>query len=451
MNKKVPLKNNLVIGMMFFALFLGAGNVIFPPMLGQMAGQNLGVAMLGFLITGVGLPFLAIIATARNGDLQELSSRIHPVFGLVFSIIIYTMLGPFFGIPRTATVSYEIGIVPFLSESTSGAQWPLTVFSIIFFGITIALSLNPKKIVDVVGKILTPVLLLVIGFLAFKSFITPMGELGEPQGPYGTNAFSESFIQGYLTMDVLAALIIGILIINVYRDEGVTDRKEITRSMMIAGGVVAIGLSLVYMALSYIGATSLNAVGLQENGGAILALSSTALYGQLGAYILAVTIILACLTTSIGLVLSISQYFNKILPKISYQSFVWFFGIAGALVANVGLTNLIAIALPVLMTIYPLAILLVLLSFIDKFFNRNPIVYISTFLVTFSITIFDGLGVMGISIAPIQNLLSHLPFSTYSLGWVVPSIIGLAIGLILHFTLRKSVADTPEVAKEIVK
>ena len=306
---------------MLFALFLGAGNIIFPPMLGQLAGTDLAIAMLGFLITGVGLPLLAILAIGyAGGDLQSIANRVHPVFGIVFTIIVYLAIGPFFGIPRTATVSYEIGIIPFLSESTLNAQWPLLVFSILFFAITIALALNPAKLVDRIGKFLTPVLFIVIALLAIKSFVSPIGEIGEPDTVFGAHPFFKSFVEGYLTMDVIAALIFGSVITTAIHAEGVHTSKGLMKSMIVAGTIAAVGLSFVYISLGYIGATSLDAIGAQENGGIVLSLATELLYGSFGPVILALTILFACLTTSVGLVSACAQFFSRIIPSISYKT-----------------------------------------------------------------------------------------------------------------------------------
>ena len=295
----MSLQKNFVIGLMLFALFLGAGNIIFPPLLGQMAGNELIAAMTGFLIAGVGLPLVAVLAIANaGGGLQSIAGRVSPWFGVVFTMIVYMAIGPLFGIPRTATVSYEIGVVPFLPGSIADSQWPLLVFTIIFFALTVALALNPAKLVDRVGKVLTPVLFIVIGALAIKSILTPMGEIGQAQGDYQGNAFFRSFIEGYLTMDVIAALVFGIVVINALKAEGVTESRAVMKAMIVAGVIAAVGLALVYIALSYVGATSPEAIGLQENGGAILALVSTALFGSSGTAILAATIILACYNNS---------------------------------------------------------------------------------------------------------------------------------------------------------
>lgn len=425
---------------MLFALFLGAGNIIFPPLLGQMAGDELFVAMIGFLITGVGLPLIAVLAIANSGgSLQTIASRVHPLFGAVFTMVIYMAIGPFFGIPRTATVSYEIGIVPFLPESISTANWPLALFTIVFFAITVALALNPAKLVDRIGKVLTPILFIVIGALAVKSIVTPIGEIGLPQGDYVTQPFFRSFVEGYLTMDVIAALVFGIVVINALKAEGVTERPAVMKAMIFAGIVAAIGMALVYVSLAYIGATSIDAIGIQQNGGTVLALASTVLYGSLGTTILALTIIFACLTTSIGLVSACAQFFVQLLPQYSYKTFIFIFAGFSALVANVGLTQLISFSVPVLLMIYPLAIVLMLMSFVDKLFGRAPIVYILALLATVFVSIFDGLKGAGIDVKPVTSVLKHLPLYEQQIGWLVPAIVGALIGVILiPFTKRRA-------------
>ena len=429
---------------MLFALFLGAGNIIFPPALGQGAGENLFIAMTGFLITAVGLPLLAVLAiansnTGEEGGLQTIASRVHPAFGVVFTMIIYMAIGPFFGIPRTATVSYEIGIVPFLSSGAADTRWPLAIFTIIFFSITIALALNPAKLVDRIGKLLTPVLFIVIGALVVKSFISPMGRVQDAQDEYITHPFFHSFVEGYLTMDVIAALVFGIIIINALKAEGITKKGPVMKAMVIAGLIAAAGLTFVYLSLSYIGATSVEAIGLQENGGAILALTSTVLYGVAGTAILATTIIFACLTTSIGLVSACAQYFVVIFPRLSYKTYVFLFAGFSAVIGNFGLTQLIAISLPVLMMVYPLAIVLMLMSFIDKSFGRQPIVYILALAATAFVSIFDGLKTAKIDVAPVTSILKHLPLYEQQIGWLVPAIIGAFIGIIISFFMPKRI------------
>lgn len=429
---------------MLFALFLGAGNIIFPPALGQGAGENLFIAMTGFLITAVGLPLLAVLAiansnTGEEGGLQTIASRVHPAFGVVFTMIIYMAIGPFFGIPRTATVSYEIGILPFLSSEVADTKWPLAIFTILFFSITVALALNPAKLVDRIGKLLTPVLVIVIGALVAKSFISPMGAIQDAQGEYINQPFFHSFVEGYLTMDVIAALVFGIIIINALKAEGVTQKGPVMKAMIIAGLIAAAGLTFVYLSLSYIGATSVEAIGLQDNGGAILALTSTVLYGGAGTAILATTIIFACLTTSIGLVSACAQYFIVVFPRLSYKTYVFLFAGFSAVIGNFGLTQLIAISLPILMMVYPLAIVLMIMSFIDKSFGRRPIVYILALAATAFVSIFDGLKTAKIDVVPVTSILKHLPLYEQQIGWLVPAIVGAFIGVIISFFMPKRI------------
>ncbi len=426
----MTLQKNFIIGLMLFALFLGAGNIIFPPLLGQMAGSELTVAMLGFLITGVGLPLIAILSIANaGGGLQLIAGRVSPLFGIIFTMIVYLAIGPFFGIPRTATVSYEIGVMPFLPTSLTTAHWPLALFTIVFFIATVLLALNPAKLVDRIGKVLTPILFVVIGTLAVKSFLYPMGTIASSQGDYVEHPFFRSFVEGYLTMDVIAALVFGIVIINTLKTEGVTESRAVMKAMIIAGVIAAIGLALVYISLGYIGATSVEAIGAQSNGAAVLALASKVLFGSYGSIILAITIIFACLTTSIGLVSACAQYFEEIFPKTSYKKFVVIFAAFSAIIANAGLTQLISISVPVLLMIYPLAIVLMLLSFIDKWFGRRPIVYILALVGTAIVSLFDGLIGAGIDVKSITSILSHLPLYDQKLGWLVPAIVGAVIGV----------------------
>ncbi|KOY82343.1 branched-chain amino acid transport system II carrier protein [Lysinibacillus macroides] len=432
------IKDNLAVGLLLFALFLGAGNIIFPPLLGQQAGDNITLAMIGFLITGVGLPLLAIVAVAKaGGDLQLLANRVSPAFGVLFTSIVYLAIGPFFAIPRTGSVSYEIGIAPLLPEAMANHWAPLLITSVVFFALILYLSFNPSKLVDRVGKILTPVLLLIILLLAGKSFISPMGEPGEAVGKYITAPFAEGFVQGYLTMDVLAALVFGIVILQALRNMGVTDKKKQVNTTIFAGVVAALGLSFVYISLSQIGNTSIHAIGTSENGGNIIAKSAEVLFGSLGSLILSATILLACISTAVGLLTANAQYFHKLFPKISYKSFLIVFTIFSTAITNVGLSTIISASLPVLLIIYPLAIVLMVLSLADQFFKGGQIVYILALIPTFLVSLYDGLKEMKIELVAYENLLKILPLYEQSLGWLLPAIIGAFLGFILHLLLPK--------------
>lgn len=432
-NILIFIKENLAVGLLLFALFLGAGNIIFPPLLGQQAGDHISLAMIGFLITGVGLPLLAIVAVAKaGGDLQLLASRVHPVFGIIFTSIVYLAIGPFFAVPRTGSVSYEIGIAPFLTEAANEHWAPLFITSVVFFALILYLSFNPSKLVDRVGKILTPVLLVVILVLAVKSFMTPMGDPGVAVGNYTNAPFYEGFVQGYLTMDVLGALVFGIVILQALRGMGMSDKKKQVKTTIFAGIVAAIGLAFVYISLGYIGNTSISAIGTSDNGGVIIAKSAQYLFGSFGSIILSLTILLACISTAVGLLTANAQFFNKLFPKISYKMFLIVFTLLSVAITNVGLSTIISTSLPVLLIIYPLAIVLMLLSLVDHFFKGGRVVYICALIPTFFVSLYDGLKEMKITFSAYENMLNAMPLYEQSLGWLVPALIGAFIGFIIH-------------------
>lgn len=226
MSNKVPSSFIVVIGFMLFALFFGAGNLIFPPMLGQSAGMNIWSANAGFLVTGVGLPLLGVLALGFSGkdDLQSLASRVHPVFGIVFTTILYLAIGPLFAMPRTGNVSFEIGVKPFLPEDPG--PLPLLIFTIIFFTVSCLLSLNPAKIVEIVGKVLTPIKLTFIGILVVVAFVNPIGDFEAPAEHYMVQPFFNGFREGYLTMDTLASFVFGIIIINAIKEKGAKTKNK---------------------------------------------------------------------------------------------------------------------------------------------------------------------------------------------------------------------------------
>ena len=422
MYTKISIKQIIPVGLMLFALFFGAGNMIFPPFLAQQAGSNIWAAVIGFLVTGVGLPLLGIIAISRVGDLQILASRIHPIFAVAFTVVLYLVIGPLFAIPRTGTVSFEIGVVPFLPEGSAKSGIALLIFTILYFAITLWLSLNPTKIVDRVGKILTPALLIVLAIFAVKSFITPMGGFNPPNEVYANGSFYKGFLEGYLTMDALASLVFGSIVVTSIKGFGVTNKNTVTKLCITAGLIAAAALALVYISLAWIGGTSTDIIGVQDNGAAILSAAATHLFGSLGAVILALAILFACLTTAIGLITSCSQYFSTLIPSISYKKLAIIFSVFSAVIANVGLSQLISFSVPVLVFIYPLAIMLMILSFTHKLFCGYTSVYVC--------------AIIPSAITPTLSRL--LPFFDQGIGWLVPGIIGAIIGYILAILIGES-------------
>ena len=442
MNNKLSFSAYLTIGSMLFGLFFGAGNLIFPIHMGQEAGASTYIATLGFILTGVGLPFLGVLAIgfSKSNGLYDLSSRVSQKYGLFFTMALYLTIGPFFALPRTATVSFEIGFTPFLSADMLG--YGLLAFSLVFFLLSWLLSLNPTNIMVWVGKVLNPLFLVFLAFLIVSAFVKPMGAIESlPVHPsYQQNAFFKGFTEGYNTMDALASLAFGIIVVSAIKRFGVTNPTDIAKDVMKSGFISVVLMALIYGCLAYIGATSLNVFPLSANGGIALAQVSQHYFGFLGSILLAIIVTIACLKTAIGLITACSDMFHELFPSISYRNFVHGFSIAGLLVANVGLTSIIQISVPVLMFLYPLAITLILLALLSPLFQHKRIVYQCTTVFTLLAAIIEGLKATTdvISKNPIVlNITSHvdgiLPFSDINMGWITPALIGLVIGWALSF------------------
>lgn len=433
---KLSFSYHIAIGVMLFALFFGAGNLIFPAELGQGSGSNLLPAIIGFLITGTGLPLLGVLAIAYSGseNLQELAGRIHPIYALCFTSLLYLTIGPFFAAPRTATVAYEVGFQPFIGEGSQ--QIGLFIFSFIFFAVTLLFSLKPAKLVDNVGKILAPGIVILLAILLSLVVIKPMGSIEAPLEAYANGAFVTGFLEGYNTMDALASLVFAIIVIKAIRCMGITSKHDIIRSTAKAGTVAIILLSVIYVGIAYLGATSTHVFGVFENGGPVLSSASTYYFGALGTVLLAIVITLACLTTAIGLVTACAEYFQTLLPKVSYSMLVVFFSVLTFVIANFGLTNIIKYSEPVLMFLYPLAIVLILLTFLSPLFHHVRSVYVSATIVTFLISIVDGLKTLARTLEidnfswlkPILTFYDAvLPLYDEGLGWLLPALIVMVI------------------------
>lgn len=449
MENKLPFSRYFVIGVMLFALFFGAGNLIFPAALGQNAGSNVWMAVTGFLITGIGLPFLGILAMGFSGsrNLQELASRVHPLYGVIFTSLLYLTIGPFFAAPRTGAVAYDIGIAPFIGESFG--QVGLFVFTLVFFIVTLWFSLNPAKLVDHVGKILSPAIIVLIFLLLVMVIVKPLGSIEAPQAAYANGAFMKGFMEGYNTMDALASLVFGIIVINSIRAMGVTSTRGILLASAKSGIIATIFLGIIYVGVAYLGATSIGAFGLFDTGGPVLGKAASYYFGTAGTLMLSIIILLACLTTSIGLMTACGEYFHTLVPKISYKMWVLFFSSVSFVVANFGLANIINYSIPVLMFLYPLAIALMLLTFLSKLFNHSRIVYIATITVTMMISTIDGFKtfcqLLGLEyygwLAKIVAFYERvLPLYNDGLGWLLP-----VLGCILITGIFVNVQNIPGV------
>ena len=422
----------LALGFMTFALFLGAGNIIFPPSAGLAAGENLVQAALGFLLTGVGLPLLTVVALARvGGGMDRLTAPLGKVAGSLLAVAVYLAIGPLFATPRTAVVSFEMGVVPFVGNSAQA----LLIYTLVYFSAVLFLALNPGRLVDRIGKFITPVLLAALLVLGGAAAFAPAGEIGQVADSYREAPFVQGFLQGYLTMDTLGALVFGIVIATAIRDRGVSAAALVTRYSEIAGVIAACGLSLVYLALFYLGATSQGIAGEAQNGVQVLTAYVQHSFGTSGSLLLAVVITLACLTTAVGLLTACGEFFSNLLP-VSYRTVVVVFGVFSLLVANQGLTQLISVSIPVLVGLYPLAIVLVALSLADRLWLSPARVFVPVMLVTLLFGLCDGLAAAGLN-DWVPAWIGGLPLAEQSLGWLLPVLAMLLVAVLVDRLLGR--------------
>ncbi|MBM7062130.1 branched-chain amino acid transport system II carrier protein [Pseudomonas sp. UL073] len=411
----------LALGFMTFALFVGAGNIIFPPIVGLQAGPHVWIAALGFLITAVGLPVITIVALAKvGGAMDALSSPIGKAAGVVLAVVCYLSVGPLFATPRTATVSFEVGLAPLVGDT------PLALFlySLVYFLVVLLVSLYPGRLLDSVGRVLAPMKIVALLVLGIAAFMLPLGEIGDATPVYQAAPFSQGFVNGYLTMDTLGALVFGIVIVNAIRSRGVESPRLITRYAIIAGLIAGVGLALVYLSLFRLGAGSHAIAGEASNGAAVLHAYVQHTFGALGSGFLAVLISLACLVTAVGLTCACAEYFSRLLP-LSYRSLVVILAGFSLLVSNLGLTKLIQVSVPVLTAIYPPCIVLVALSFCWSLWYSPRRVIAPVMLVSLLFGIVDGLKVAELA-HWMPYWLAHLPLAEQGLAWLLPAVLTLA-------------------------
>ncbi len=423
MNRSLSTFDVMGLGFMTFAFFLGAGNIIFPPLAGFLAGENLNSAMFGFLITAVGLPLVTLIAAAlAGGGLPTMGRYLPAAVVTLMATAIFIIIGPAFAAPRTGLVAYEMGLKPFLNDP---GQTTLTLYTIGFFGLVLVLSLNQGRLLDAVGKVLTPILLLLLVALAVAVFVSPQGTQPQVAEAYLTQPFVKGFIEGYNTMDTFAALMFGMLILDVLRQKGVTDTRAQSRYLMIAALIAAAGLGFVYVSLFILGGTSLGVVESASNGGEIISAYVLSLFGAPGLWILAAIVSLACITTAVGLVSSCADYFHRLTGKGSYRVWVAINALACMLVANVGLSTLISVSIPVLVACYPVAVALVLATYLRPLMRSPVFAFRLIMTVAFAFGLIDGMQAAGLN----MSVFTFLPMFDIGMAWVLPTLAAAVIGL----------------------
>lgn len=443
MEKRLGGKQRILVATTLFGMFFGAGNLIFPVHLGQLAGWNALPAMIGFIITAVGIPILGVaaIGNTHSDGLQALSNRVGKCYGYVFTCLLYLTIGPFFAIPRCATTSFTTGIYPMLGDAVP-ERAALLVFSLLFFALVLFFSLRPANITVWIGKVINPLFLLFLTILVVSALLNPGAPASavEPDGAYHEHALFSALIEGYGTMDAIAGLAFGIVVIDIIRSMGVREDDTVAKEVLRSGVLAGVLMAIIYVATILMGAQSRGLFPLSENGGIALAQISGCYLGSAGSVILALTITLACLKTSIGLVTSCADTFARMFPgACSYKVWAVIFSVFSFAVSNFGLSRLIAYSLPVLMFLYPPAITLILLALCGRLFGHDRVVYVSVTVFTLSAALFDLFKTLPASLQSALHLEGAvgfaqqvLPWFNLNLGWVVPALVGFAVGMTIR-------------------
>ncbi|WEV70243.1 branched-chain amino acid transport system II carrier protein [Lactobacillus sp. ESL0785] len=445
--KPLTWKQYLVVSSLLFGLFFGAGNLIFPIHLGQMAGANWGLATLGFLVTAVLLPLLSVLAISATHarGVYDIGLPLGSAFALAFMILIHLTIGPLFGTPRTASISFTVGVLPMLPKSWSQAG--LLVFSALFFICAFMVAYKESNILASIGRILNPLFLLLLFVIFLLGFLSPMGHANAQKVTlaYHQAPFFNGFLQGYNTMDALAGLAFGVTVVAAVRQMGKTTAKS-NAKVTARAGILATGtIGLIYVALIWLGATTLNHFKLSPDGGVAFNQIVTYYLGDFGHALLATLITVTCLTTAVGLIAAFAQDFHRSFSKISYHTWLFLMTLTSFLTANFGLDTIISWSTPMLMFLYPFAMVLILLSITSSLFHRDPIVYFWVVLLTSIPAFFDMIAAFppvvsqstwALALRTFQ--LKFLPFAAIGMDWLIPALIGLIIGLTCHMIKRNS-------------
>ena len=427
---KKGFRDCIIVGFALFAMFFGAGNLIFPPLLGFMTGSEWFITFIAFSITGICMPILGIFAMGKaGGDVQQFAGKVHPIFANVFGTVIMLGIGPLLALPRTAATTYEIGVLPFTTSISP------VVSSIIFFAIVLIFSIKPSKVIDTIGKYLTPVLIIVLAAIVIRAFIAPLGPL---ENPPPQNFFLKGFLEGYQTMDALAAMLFATIIINNIKERGYSDRKSLLKINLSAGLIAALGLLLVYGGLLHAGASASQVFPKDISRTALLINICASLWGHTGKVILSLSIAFACMTTAIGLTATAGQFFKKLFhDKVSYEAIVIVVSVFSCWLANYGVENIIRYSVPLLEALYPVCILLTIMNLLDEYIP-NRYYYVGGTVGTLLVSclqafasaegiVNDFLGLFGaqpVSFEGLAALLQKLPLSNIGVAWLIPAVIG---------------------------
>lgn len=427
---KLDRKNKILIGITLFSMFFGAGNLIFPPFLGNMAGKASIPAFLGFALSAVCLPVLGVIAVTKAYGLQKLASRVHPVFSRVYIMILYLAIGPCLAIPRTASTSFSMAVPPFGEFGDS--LWIIRLlYTIVFFGAAYVVALHPEKLTEYLGKRLTPVLLILIVIIFAAVCFHPVSGMAAAAEGYGELPAVRGFLDGYQTMDTLAGLNFGMIVVMNLREKGIKSDRDLVRETMSAGWIAGGVLFLVYAMLTFIGVSAGARFGAATNGTETLTGVVSFLFGKAGALILAVIFVIACFNTCVSLLSCCGKYFQEVFPRVGYTGWLLIFALVSVLIANAGLDAILKVSVPVLNTIYPLAILLIFLSCAQRLLGRYPAVYPTAALLCGAASVVSVLDAQGVQLPVLTGVLRGFPAYGAGFGWLIPTLAGIAVGVLI--------------------
>lgn len=416
MNRK---KEVLILGFALFAMFFGAGNLIFPPSLGIDMGKDWLVAGIGFLVTGVGLPLLGVLAFTKVGRLEDFSVKISSRFNTLYCTALVFVIGPLFAIPRTGSTTFEMGVLPSFPNVNPLVLSIIT--STVFFGITLILVIKESKITDIIGKFLTPVILIILAAIAFLGIT---GDIGTPVDKNITGVFAKGFVSGYQTMDALASVIFGVVIVKGLEGKGIVEEKEQRYFLSGSALIAAIGLGLIYFSLMYLGG-KVSGVGAFSTTSAALYLAEITL-GSAGKIAFGICVATACLTTSVGLVAIASDWFARFTP-ISYKMWAVIICVFSGVMAIGGVDFIIKLSIPVLCILYPVTIILILLN---VFGVKHVLVYRTATYTTLVVIVLEEVFSKILHVTPITNFLAKIPMAESGFVWVVPCLAGMAVAFV---------------------
>lgn len=399
----------VVIGLALFAMFFGAGNLIFPPSIGLSAGKNWLASLIGFFLTGIGLPLLGIIALSRAGGLKEFSSRVSEKFSILYTSLLVLALGPLLAIPRTGATTFELGVKPFFPSMS------VFLVAIVYFSITLFFTIKPSKIIDNIGKILTPLILILLAILIVKGIVTDNNLITIS---HIENPFSFGFMEGYQTMDALASGILATIVLGAIVNKGYTSEKEKKRVLTFASLVAASGLILVYGGLLYLGSRFSHTLPTDIEKTLLISTLASTILGPSGKVILGLCVSFACLTTSIGLTATVGDYFSKI-TKFTYEQIVIFTCAFSTVVATFGVEMIVKISVPILTVLYPVTIVLIILHILGI---KRKRVFQNSVAVSLVIS-FIQIGVSYVNWEILSIIYNYLPLSNTGFPWLIPFIV----------------------------